>query len=272
VGAAGAISLLALAPPARVRALLDAAPAAGHPGRYLSAGELELLSALTDRLIPGPPEDPTPGALDAGVPHAIDLLLGAFELTPPLIHAGGPFSDRAGSRHDDFADFVPLDRQAELGWRIRLEGSRGIREREFAGPVIGLQEIYRDGLARLDQRSRQAYGVGFAQASNAQRDALLKDTGDAVVARLVGAAVANSLEAMYGPPEYGGNRDLIGWTSTGWAGDTQPRGFTDAQVTKPDAGGSPAPRAVLEVRGLPDLSGRPAPREAWWLRRGRLGR
>ena len=44
------------------------------------------------------------------------------------------------------AHFVPMDRQAELAWRIRLEGSRGIGEREFAGPVIGLQQLYRDGL------------------------------------------------------------------------------------------------------------------------------
>ena len=41
---------------------------------------MALLRAVTDRLIPGQPEDPTPGALQAGVPEAIDLLLGAFEV------------------------------------------------------------------------------------------------------------------------------------------------------------------------------------------------
>src|SRR5690242_5835187 len=75
VRAAGAIGLLGLAPPARVRALLEAAPAAGGRGRFLTATELELLSALCDRLVPGPPEDPTPGAVEAGVAQAIDLLL-----------------------------------------------------------------------------------------------------------------------------------------------------------------------------------------------------
>ena len=34
-----------------------------------------------------------------------DLLLGTFSFDPPIIHAGGPFSDRAGATHDSFADF-----------------------------------------------------------------------------------------------------------------------------------------------------------------------
>jgi hypothetical protein len=281
VGAAGAIGLLGLAPPARVRGLLDSARAAGTPGRFLTIGELDVLRALTDRLVPGPPEDPTPGALEAGVAHAIDLLLAAFELEPPLIHAGGPFSGRAGSRHDDFAHFVPLDRQAELGWRIRLEGTRGLSEREFAGPVTGLQEIYRQGLAHLNERSHRAYGVGFAGALTMQREELLADRRDAELQSFIGATLANTLEAMYGPPEYGGNRGIVGWSSNGWVGDTQPRGFSRARVTTPDRtppertadrGTAPARDALTGIRGLPDMSGRAAPREAWWLGRGRFGR
>ena len=40
----------------------------------------------------------------------------------------------------------------------------------------------------------------------------------------------HACEATYGPPEYGGNRDLAGWTAIGYAGDVQPRGWTDAEV------------------------------------------
>jgi hypothetical protein len=272
VGAAGAFGVLALAPPARVRALLASAAAApGQPGRFLTAHELDTLRALTDRLIPGPPEDPTPGALDAGVAEAIDLLLGAFEVRPPLIHAGGPFSDRAGSRRDDFAEFVALDRQAELGWRIRLEGSRGLPEREFAGPVVGLQQIYRDGLAHLDGLGQKKDQVPFAQASAQSRDAILGDAGDASLQGFLAAALANTVEAMYGPPEYGGNRDLVGWTSNGWAGDNQPRGYSRTRVTTPDPA-PPARAAATLDHPLPPLSGRAAPRDAPWLRRGGLGR
>ena len=51
VGAAGAMGLLAFGPPARVRALLDAVPAAGRRGHFLTAAQLDALRSLTDRLI-----------------------------------------------------------------------------------------------------------------------------------------------------------------------------------------------------------------------------
>jgi hypothetical protein len=266
------MGLLALVPPARVGSLLDDASAATARARFLTAAEMVTLTALCDRLIPGPPEDPTPGAVQAGVPGAIDLLLGAFEVDPPLIYAGGPFSDRAGSKRDDFAHFVALDRQEELGWRIRLEGSRGLREREFAGPVKGLQEVYREGLAVLDARAMQAAGTGYAQASSTVQDQILGNRQDQVVQSFLGAALANTLEAMYGPPEYGGNRALVGWSSNGWPGDQQPRGSTRAQVTRPEAATTAARDAVIDVRALTGLEGNPAPREAWWLGRRRMGR
>ena len=271
VAATGTIGLLALASPARVGALLAEARAASPRGRFLTAAEVVTLTALCDRLIPGPPQDPTPGAVQAGVPEAIDLLLGAFELDPPLIYAGGPFSNRAGSKRDDFAQFVELDRQEELAWRIRLEGSRGLREREFAGPVKGLQEIYQEGLAVLNARARTAAGVDYAQASATVQDQILARRRDKAVQGFLGAALANTLEAMYGPPEYGANRDLVGWASNDWPGDQQPRGSARVQVTQPDAGPA-APDAVIEVRALSGLAGRPAPRGAWWLGRRRMGR
>ncbi len=40
-------------------------------------------------------------------------------------------------------------------------------------------------------------------------------------------------EGMYGAPEYGGNRDQAGWKAIGFAGDVQPRGWTDAEVSNP---------------------------------------
>jgi gluconate 2-dehydrogenase subunit 3-like protein len=231
---AGAIGLLTLVAPDRLAQALADTPRAGRAGHFLTAHELDTLRALVDRLVPGPPDDPAPGALQAGCADAIDLLLGAFEHDPPLIHAGGPFSDRAGARQDHFKRFVALDAHAELGWRLRVEGSRGRREREFAGPVVGLQQIYREGLAHLDVRA----GGSFEDASAAARDAILADAADARVQSFRGTALANTLEAMYGPPEYGGNRGLVGWKLTGWPGDVQPRGYTPAEVSSaPPAAG-----------------------------------
>ena len=253
VAGAGALGLLALVPEGRVRALLATAPAAGEPGRFLDAHELDTLRALADRLIPGQPEDSTPGALQAGVPAAIDLLLGAFEVTPPMIHAGGPYSGRAGGHARRLRRISwPSTPRPSSGWRIRLEGSRGLREREFAGPVTGLQEIYRSGLAYLDQLARTRHGVDFAAASAAQRDALISDTNDARLQAFLAPALANTLEAMYGPPEYGGNRGLVGWSSNGWRGDSQPQGWSTARVTGPD----PLDRRSRSGRGGRDVPGR----------------
>jgi hypothetical protein len=266
------IGLLALLPPARVEAFLAAPPKAGQPGRFLNAHQLDTLRAVVARLVPGPPEDPDPGALEAGAAEAIDLLLGAFTVHPPMIHAGGPYSGRHGGR-DDFAHFVTLDRNAELGWRIRLEGSLGRKEREFAGPVRGLQQIYREGLAHLDER---APGTGFAGLPAPAQDLILSDQSDDAVQELVGAAFSNTLEAMYGPPEYGGNKGLAGWTYTAWDGDRQPAGHTNAEVTDPSPGPSPKMSAAA-LRGvdrfLPALHGAPAQHgRPWVARKGLTGR
>jgi hypothetical protein len=229
VRSTGAVGLLALVAPAHVRALIDEVARSSGNGRFLTAVELRTLRAVTARLVPGPPDDPDPGALEARCAEAIDLLLGAFRVKPALIHAGGPFSGRAGGRRDDFAHFVTLDRHAALGWRIRLEGSRGKKSREFAGPVRGLQEIYREGLAHLNARA----GGDFAVLPGAAQDVLLRDATDTRVQELVGTALDHTLDAMYGPPEYGGNHRLVGWSYTRWPGDRQPRGFTDREVSGP---------------------------------------
>jgi hypothetical protein len=273
LAAGGTLGLLVLAPPARVRSLLEEARAASGDGRFLTAHELATLRAVVARFIPGPPYDADAGALEAGAAEAIDLLLGAFRVNPPLIHAGGPFSGRAGGGGDEFAQFVPLDRHAELGWRIRLEGSRGMRSREFAGPVKGLQQIYRDGLAHLDQRAHAALGLDFATAAAPAQDAILSDQSDGQTQEFVGAALAHTLEATYGPPEYGGNRNLAGWTPNRWLGDRQPTGFTAASVSSPDPGpplGAAASAALEAIAPL--MWGAPARRDAPWLARRRLMR
>ena len=250
--------LLALLPPGALERAIDSVPKPGHPGRFLNEHEIDKLRALVDRLIPGPPEDPDPGGVEMLVPEAIDGLLGAFTFDPPLIHAGGPFSGRHGGKHDDFARFVKLDRHAELGWRIRLEGSRGIPAREFNGPVRGLQQIYRDGLAHLDERA----GGDFAALPGPAQDAILSDLSDDAVQEFVDAAFSDTLDAMYGPPEYGGNRNLVGWSYTHWDGDTQPRGHSDAEVTQFGPVRAPlSARAAAQARRFHGgLAGRGLPR------------
>ncbi len=183
---------------------------------FLTDDEFRVLRAACDRLIP---EDETPGATSAGVPDYIDGLLGAFLVDPPRIWAGGPTSGRHGGEAA-FARFHRLTPLDELAWRTRIEGSRGLPEREFNGPVEGLQERYRSGLAAL--------GPDFCDLASEDQDSRLRSNR-----RFTALVYEHCCEGMYGAPEYGGNRDGVGWRSIEYPGDVQPRGWSDAEVAGP---------------------------------------
>jgi len=189
-------------------------PGAGRG--FFTAPEHEVVAAACDRLIP--PVDAHPGGRALGCADYIDGLLDAFAVDPPRVWAGGPFSGRAGG-DARFDQFLPLTRVEELAWRTRIEGSQGRPEREFNGPVRGWQEEYRDGLAAL--------GPDFATLDGAAQDARLEA---APTFRTL--LYQHACEGAYGPPEYGGNRDLGGWRAIGYPGDVQPRGFSDAEVER----------------------------------------
>lgn len=183
---------------------------------FFSDAEYAVIRAVCARLIP---TDDDPGATEAGVVDYIDTFLGAFSFDPPRIWAGGPFSGRRGGEAS-FDRFIPLTPPQELAWRTRIEGSRGIPEREFNGPVVGLQERYRDGL--------KALGDDFAALPGEEQDQRLRAN-----AEFTDLVYEHACEGMYGAPEYGGNRDLAGWRYIGFEGDAQPTGYTDAEVSEP---------------------------------------
>ena len=185
---------------------------------YLDPESYAVVEAACERLIPA--TDGHPGATAIGVADYVDGLLGAFLVDPPRVWAGGPFSGRHGGEAS-FRRFLPLSPLEELAWRTRIEGSRGIAEREFNGPVPGWQQEYRDGIAAL--------GAGFAGLPADEQDARL-DAVPEVKQLLYGHAC----EGAYGAPEYGGNHDVAGWRAIGFPGDVQPRGYTDEEVTGRD--------------------------------------
>ena len=79
-------------------------------------------------------------------------------------------------------------------------------EREFNGPTRGWQELYRDGIAAL--------GADFSTSTATSRTA--------ACARNASSATLfyeHACEGAYGPPEYGGNRDLAGWRAIEFPGD-----------------------------------------------------
>jgi hypothetical protein len=162
-----------------------------------------VLAAAVDRLIP--PNGNHPGGAALGVVEYIDTLLGAFSFDPPRIFAGGPFSGRAGGT-PHFSRFTPLTRNQERAWRMRIEG---------------WQADYLAGLAALD--------ADFAAAPPVEQDARLD-----AIPKFRALLYEHACEGAYGAPEYGGNRDVAGWQAIGFPGDSQPRGYTDVEVSGPD--------------------------------------
>lgn len=185
------------------------------PLYFLTDHEHAVVARCADRLVP--PHGEFVGGSAAGVADYVDLTLGAFAFDPPRIWAGGPFSGRFGG-DAAFGAFIALSRVEELAWRTRIEGSRGISEREWNGPVRGWQEVYREGIEKL--------GDGFLDAADEEQDAALD-----AVPELKQLLFEHACEGCYGPPEYGGNRELTAWHAIGYPGDTQPRGWTDEEVT-----------------------------------------
>jgi hypothetical protein len=183
---------------------------------WLTDDEFASLTAACARLIPA---DETVGAVEAGAPDYIDQMLGAFLVDPPRIWAGGPSSGRFGGEAG-FVTFHRLTALDELAWRMRIEGSLGLAEREFNGPVIGWQQIYRDGLAAL--------GPDFCEVGGDEQDERLRAQHEFTT-----VLYEHCCEGMYGAPEYGGNRDTAAWQAIGFLGDVQPRGYTDAEVSGP---------------------------------------
>jgi hypothetical protein len=186
---------------------------------FLTEDEHRVIAAATERLMPA--GGVHPGAAALGAPDYIDRALGAFTVDPPLVFTGGPFSGRFGGEAR-WSKWMPLTRMEELAWRTRIEGSRGLPEREFNGPVRGWQEIYRDGLTAL--------GTDFADVEAATQDERLHAAPHEFRALLW----EHCCEACYGPPEYGGNRELGGWQAIEFPGDVEPRGWTDAEVSSRD--------------------------------------
>ncbi len=195
----------------------------------LSPERFAALTAMMDALIPG--DESSPGATLARAPWYLDQLLGAFDVDPPRIFAGGPYSGRHGGP-DDFSKFQPLTRVEAIRWRTYIEGSRGLPERSFNGPVVGLQERYETGLAALDAAAQARSGARFATLPLEERKALLLAADEAFVAE----AYAHAVEGTYGDPVYGGNFELHGWAAIGYEGDRQPVGYTARQMSNPEEG------------------------------------
>jgi hypothetical protein len=241
-----ALAATSAAPPGLVQlGCKSSSPAPATTGGFFSADEARALGALANAVLP--PGDGAPGGADLGAVQYVTALCTALDGDRPRILAGGPFSGRAGGT-SDFQNFQALDRVSMAAWRLYLFGSKGAPGPNDAvlGPVVGLRDRMKDGLAAaiqgapkaLDEMSPDDLAFYFDQIEGSFRD---------LVIELVS-------EAAFSAPEYGGNPDLAGWKLVRFEGDVQPRGYTtwndatqsyeerpEAPVSGPATGPDPAP-------------------------------
>ena len=228
LAAAGLVPIAALLPALLTESRARAATGAAY--RFLTPHQVAVLTEATARLVPGPTDDPAeaghPGAREAGVVRYIDTLLSAFDVDPPSIFAGGPWSNRHAPGPDLLAHFVPLEERQLIAWRKRVADLR----KAVAAAVVAL-----DAAAKGD-------GFGdFLAAPSPEQDHVLAALTD-VRDLLFGLTI----DGMYSIPEYGGNAGLSAWKEIRWPGDVQPVGYTAAEV-EADDGPDPVLTADLPV-------------------------
>ena len=184
--------------------------------RFFTPHQAAVVTAATARIAPGPRDDPAekghPGAREADVTGYIDTTLAALQDDPPAVFAGGPWSNRHTSGPNLMASFAALDPVAKIAWGKRLAKWR---------------RQYQAGIEALDKLA----GGDFTKASKDKQDKIL---ATASVSTFTSLLFEHTIEGLYGAPEYGGNRGGSGWQEIGFPGDTQPRGYTTAEVERSD--------------------------------------
>jgi hypothetical protein len=188
------------------------------------------------------------GAVDAAdvalTQHSIfgTVLAGppAFDGRP--LFGGGPFSDRnpfpdpsTGTPSETFPenafrDALPLPRVKRLAWTARLLGAAAVPEladNPLASSEldVDLRRRYREGLAQVNTLSQEQFGAPFDALDPTQQDTIVTAVRREQ-RRFYDLVIHHTIEGMLCAPEYGGNRDRIGWELTGFDGDSQPLGYS----------------------------------------------
>lgn len=97
-------------------------------------------------------------------------------------------------------------------------------DRQFAGDLSDVLDLYRSGLDALDIEARTTARVNFAALAPAAQDELLRrvEAGDVATnwsvdpAEFFCAATEHAAEGFYGDPDNGGNRDGVSWRMIGF--------------------------------------------------------
>jgi predicted CXXCH cytochrome family protein len=125
-----------------------------------------------------------------------------------------------------FREFLPLNRLQKLSWKVRILGADAVPEVADNPLIVELPEVdlrrrYREGLAALEASSQQQHAMRFVELPTETQQQLLRQAAPQFVELLR----RHVIQGTFSVPEYGGNRDQLGWQLTGIDGDSQPLGY-----------------------------------------------
>lgn len=202
--------------------------------RFFTPAQASAMAALADAIFP---PDTAPGGSALGAVVYIDHFLSAFDVSPPELLSGGPYSNRNPYPNPDgtpskqyppdgFATFLPLDRVAEAHWRLYLYGSDAVGggpNDAVLGKTIGLRDQITSGLAAVMASASPPLEQQTA-VQLSETVAGLDPTFQTTLVQLVSQGVLSA-------PEYQGNLNSGGWQICNYEGDVQPYGFTQYDMT-----------------------------------------
>jgi gluconate 2-dehydrogenase gamma chain len=190
-------TVAAAVPAATVASLAGAVatPAKAAPAyspQYFTQKEWAFINAACDRLIPSEP--PGAGAILAGVPEFIDRQMGTNYGHGGLWYLQGPFNPSAPATSGYQAPYPPRD-------------------------------AYRVAIAAINDFTQSKHQKDFADLdSKTQVEVLEAMEKDQVPIKSLPSRVFfdllldNTKEGYFSDPQYGGNRDMVGWKMIGFPG------------------------------------------------------
>ena len=109
-------------------------------------------------------------------------------------------------------------------------------ETSLAGDYAAQVPLYHHGLRALDRYARAKFGKMFSYLKDAEKDAVLRDFEAGVpeffkqAAEFFETVRYHVLEGVFCEPQYGGNKDMIGWRLVDFPG--QQFGYDDAYINR----------------------------------------
>lgn len=106
----------------------------------------------------------------------------------------------------------------------------------LSGDYALLMPLYRRGIRAIDRYARTKFGRTFRSLGDELREAVLLALEGGAIAEFKDAAEffatvrCHVLEGVFCEPQYGGNKDMIGWRLVNFPG--QQSGYPDAYVNK----------------------------------------